>query len=404
MRTRIELLLFASAFCAGQSGGWRVEDLEKMALEGNPSIRQADAMARAAAGRERQAGLYPNPVLGIDADEIATGPVMRGGEWGGFFEQRIVTAGKLGLSRGVAGKEREAVEQLARAQRQRIRNAARNLFYQALGDQRRIEVRTELARLAFETAKISGELANIGQADQPDQLSAEIEARRAELSVTMAVNARERTWRQIAALVNRPSLPAQELIGELEKPPAIDVAKVLERIYAESPELRRTEIAVSKSELSFRRAKRETLPDILMRGGVRYNRELLEMGRPVGKEGFFDIGVEIPLFNRNQGNVAAARAEAESAKLDVERARLSVRARLAEANREYLDAMAMAEKYEMYRENFRRMAVAYPRALMARQSLAQLRDEYVSALVAAWQRAVEMEGLLLDGYGHGTMP
>ena len=46
---------------------------------------------------------------------------------------------------------------------------------------------------------------------------------------------------------------------------------------------------------------------------MRYNRELLESGpsglRPVGREGFFDIGVQIPLFNRNQGAVAAARAD-----------------------------------------------------------------------------------------------
>jgi len=34
-------------------------------------------------------------------------------------------------------------------------------------------------------------------------------------------------------------------------------------------------------------------------------------------------------------------------------------------------------------------------ALTAQRNLAQLRDGYVDSLVAAWMRAVEMEGLLL---------
>ena len=51
---------------------------------------------------------------------------------------------------------RAAAEQMSAAQKQRIRNAARMLFYQALGDQRRIVVRTELKRLADEAVQIAG--------------------------------------------------------------------------------------------------------------------------------------------------------------------------------------------------------------------------------------------------------
>lgn len=396
----IQLLLIAASL--------GVEDIERMALEANPTIRQAEAAVQAARGREKQAGLYPNPVLGMNGDEIAGGPVIRGGELGGFFEQRIVTAGKLGSSRGVAAKERAAAEQMSAAQKQRIRNAARMLFYQALGDQRRVEVRTELKRLADEAVKIAGEMINTGLGDQPDKLSAEIEAQRADLSLVMARNAQERTWRQIGALVNNPGLRTTELAGDLETLPRLDVSVVLDRIYAESPEVKHAEIEAARAELAVARARKEPVPDIVVRGGVRYNRELLEQNmRPVGKEGFFDIGIEIPLFNRNQGNIAAARADASRAKLDIDRTKLALRARLAEANREYQDAVAAAAKYKyemipraekafaMYRENHRRMAAAYPMALNAQRNLAQLRDGYVDSLVAVWMRAVEMEGYLL---------
>lgn len=409
---RIALLLLIAAAAFAQS--LRLADLERMALEKNPTLAQANAAVTAAAGRARQAGLYPNPILGATGDEIAGGPIIRGGELGGFFEQRIVTAGKLGLSRRVAEQEQRETEAAAAAQKQRVLNEVRLLFYQALGEQRLLEVRGQLAKLAAEAVRVSRELANVGQADKPDLLSAEIEAQRLELGLVTARNARERTWRQLAAAVNNPMLKAQPLEGNLEDPPKLDFEQALGKVYAESPDLRAAAAEVSRAEFAVRRARVERIPDVVVRGGVRYNRELLEIGpvgerRPVGREGFFDIGIELPLFNRNQGAVAAARAELERAQLEPERARLALRARLAEAYREYRDGAAAAERYrdqmipkakqayEMYLGAFRRMAAAYPQALIAQRNLFQLQEEYVSALVSVWQRSVEIEGLLLDG-------
>ena len=83
-----------------------LQDLEKMALAGNPSLAQAEAGSHAALGRARQAGLYPNPILGATGDHNT--PVFNGGSLGGFAEQRIVMGGKLGLSRHAADQDAAA--------------------------------------------------------------------------------------------------------------------------------------------------------------------------------------------------------------------------------------------------------------------------------------------------------
>ncbi len=392
--------------------GLRLEDLERMAVERNPVLRQAEANNRAAAGRARQAGLYPNPTLAAVGEEISAGPIIRGGEFGGGFSQRIVTAGKLSLSRRVAQQDLNEVKAEADAQRYRVLSAVRSLFYQALGDQRLIEVRTELSKLARRAVDISRELANIGQADRPDLLAAEIEADRIELELISAANARQRTWRQLASVVNAPSLTPVPLAGDLDSLPKLELDQALEKIYGESPELRAAHVGITRAELALRRAEVEKFPDLMVSGGVRYNRELLEQTtggspRPVGREGFFDIGIQIPLFNRNQGNVAAARAEVERSRLDVDRTKLALRARLAVAYKEYQDAVAAAERYrtkmipkaqqayELYLNSFRQMAAAYPQALVAQRNLFQLQDGYVTALVNGWQRSIEIQGLLL---------
>ncbi len=395
--------------------GLRLEDLERMALANNPTLKQATAEIAAAVGRAKQAGLYPNPILSAVGEEISGGPIIRGGETGGGFQQRIVMGGKLGLSRQVANQDRLAAEQMALAQRQRVLNAIGELYYQALGDQRLVQVRGQLAGLAREVVRISGEMGNVGQSDKPDQLFADIEAERLELGLVKARNALEQTWRQLTAVVNDPSLRPTLLEGDLDNVPKLDAEQALERIYAESPELRTAQVNTTRSEIALKRARREPIPDLLVSGGVRYNRELLEvqtggvLRRPVGPEGFFDIGIQIPIFNRNQGAVAAAKAESDRARHEVDRTKLALKSRLAPVYREYKDAMATAERfrsrmipkaqqaYDLYLNSFRGMAAAYPQVLISQRNLFQLQEDYVMALVEARRRAVEIQGMLLTG-------
>jgi outer membrane protein, heavy metal efflux system len=379
-----------------------------MALEGNPTLAQAAANVRAARGRTTQAGLYPNPVIGVTGDEISPGPIIRGGEIGFVVEQRILTAGKRGLSRRVAEQEQSQAEALATAQKYRVLSTVRTLFYEALGAERLVQVRTELAGTTRQAVGTSKELLNVGAADQPDFLEAEIEAQRAEVALFRAKTTQQQVWRELAAVVGNASLQPAPLEGNLEEVPKLELESALAKIFSESPEIRTSQVTVAREELALRRARAEPVPDIVARGGMRYNRELLELGaKPVGWEGFFDVTISIPLFNRNQGNVAAARAELERAQLETERVKLALRARLARVYKRYVDALDHSESYrndmlprarrayELYLGSFRQMAAAYPQVLIAQRNLAQVQEDYTAALVDVWRSAVEIQGLLL---------
>ena len=389
-----------------------LEDLERMALAANPTIGQAKALVDAAAGRAQQAGMWPNPSFGANGEHVSK--VTGGGALGGFVEQRFITAGKLGLNRKVAQQEQAVYVESQNAQKQRLLNSVRTLYYQALGDQLLIQVRSDLANLASRAVAVSKEMANVGQADRPDLLAAETEAEQIELQLIGAQNARDRTWRQLAAVVNNPSLRPVVLEGNLEDFPKLEADTALELIYRDSPELRAAEVAVKQSEFSITRAEREKIPDIFIRGGLRNNREFGEVGpngptQRRGLEGIFDVSVQIPIFNRNQGGVKAAKAEAEHARFEVQRMKLALKARLAAEYKDYRDSSIAVERYrtrilpkarqayDLYLANFRQMAGAYPQALIAQRNLFQFQDSYVAALVNTWQRAVEIQGLLLSG-------
>ena len=390
----------------------RLEDLEQMALQHNPTLAQAAARIRAARGRKIQAGLYPNPSVGYTADEVSTGPVIRGGEHGFFLEQEIVTGGKLRLSRSVFAREETQAEAEAEMQKYRVLNTVRLFYYQALGAQRLVELRSKLAGLVRQAVDISRQLYNVGQADQPDVLEAEVEMQRAELALIAARNNRERIWRQLAAVVGVPSLRSAPLAGTLdESVPELELDSILESLLRESPEIKIAQAGVARAEQALKRTRVEWIPNISVRGGLRNNRELLELGgKPVGLEGFVDVGVRIPIFDRNQGNVEAARGELERARHEVQRVKLGLRARLAAAYRDYQDSLALVRKYrdemlpraqrayDLYLNSYQQMAAAYPQVLIAQRTLFQLHADYVHALVNLRQTVVQIRGLLLvDG-------
>jgi len=101
-----------------------LEQVEKMASETNPTLRQAEAEIRAAKARQQQVGLYPNPSVGYTGDEIRGGSVG-GGKQGFFVQQTIVTAGKLGRSREVSGAESKLAEIEAQEQQTRVTTAVK---------------------------------------------------------------------------------------------------------------------------------------------------------------------------------------------------------------------------------------------------------------------------------------
>src|SRR5262245_55290379 len=246
-------------------------ELERMALEGNPTLAQATADIKAAEGKKLQAGIYPNPVVGATGDENTPGPIIRGGEFGFFVEQRLVTAGKLSKSRQVAEQERLQAETIAQAQRQRVLNSVRVFYYEALGAERRVQVQTQLAELSRRAVQVSRELLNVGAADQPDLLESEIEADRADVNLALAKTAQTRVWRELAALVASPSLQPTLLDGNLEAVPQLELEPAINKLLGESPEIRNSEVAVAREEAALHRARAEKIPDIVARGGLRKN-------------------------------------------------------------------------------------------------------------------------------------
>jgi len=390
--------------------GLTLAELEQMALSSNPTLAQAAAEIRAATGRKLQSGLYPNPTVGYQGEQIRGG-IQGGGEQGFFVIQDIVLGGKLGLNRRVLEQEKKQAEAEGEEQRLRVINGVRMFYYQALAAQEMLDLRHKLSKLAEDAVQTSHQLANVGQADQPDVLQAEVEGEQAELAVVAAEQSQLRAWRALAATVGKPEMPLTHLAGNLEELPEDNPDQWLQTIVQESPAVKIAQLGVLKAEASLARAKREPVPDLQLRAGLQQNRELdATTNRPIGLQGFAEVGVQIPIFNRNQGNVQASRADVERAQREVQRVQLVLRERAAALLQNYATSRSTVEKYrnhmiprarkayELYLKSYGGMAAAYPQVLISQRTLFQLQTDYIAALESLWGNSIALKGFLLtDG-------
>jgi outer membrane protein, heavy metal efflux system len=387
------------------------------ARQHNPTLRQAEAGIRAARARTQQAALYPNPTVGYSGDEVRGGE-SHGGKQGFFVEQTVVTGGKLSRARDVFAKEAQLAEIEAEEQKIRVETAVRIVFFRVLSTQELADARADLVRIADETSETERHLQNTGQADETEVLAAELETRRMKLSARTMENTLREEWRVLASVLGQPDLPLQTVSGDLERGwPELDEHQV-ETVATQSPANRIAFAATERAQAELARARSEKIPDILARAGLDYNHEPLD--NPLLTTGWqwnAQLAVELPIFNRNQGNIASARANIDRAESEKQRVSLTLRERASSVFDEYANARLTAEEYRdnilplakksytMMFERYGEMLASYPRVLETKRKLFELHSEYIASLETVWTTGLSLQGFLLtDGLEAPTQP
>jgi outer membrane protein, heavy metal efflux system len=388
----------------------KLEAFLTMADRNNPTLRQAAALIRRSEAEARQAALYPNPTVGYEGDQIRGGS-YGGGEQGGFVAQTIVLGGKLGLRRNIYEQQKQSGTIAAQAQLLRVHNDVTQMFYSALSAQHTVEVRGRLTALAQEAVQTAHRLANVGQADAPDLLQAEVEAEQAEIDYTLAQRMFIQKFKSLAALTGNPTAEIAPLDAAFDAPPEIDPSHLVDTTVQQSPSVKQAQQQVVIAEARLKDAKREVVPDLQLRAGEQANLEQLPEapGKKTGAQSFASAGIELPLWNRNQGNTRAAEAELEQARQEVTRTQLSLRQQAEVLAQNYLSAKLEAERYrtdllprarqayQLYLEKYQSMAQAYPQVIVSQRTLFELEVHYIDSLDRSWQNAIALENFTLQG-------
>lgn len=380
-----------------------LESVEQLALQSNPTLVQAGAQISISRGKALQAGLRPNPQLGYVADQI--GAEGTPGELQGMFvEQELVTGGKLRLSREKYAQEARQAEIQLLAQRYRVLYSVRVAFYDALLWQERLRLRRELKKNAGDAATTLDELLNVGQANKADALQAKIEKRRSESDLEIAERRARGSFEALSAVVGAPDLAHTELQGsfKVDYAAAFSREELLGNLLACSPEIRFARAEVVRDQIALERERREPIPNVTLRAETGYNFEVNDTVSGV------EVGLNIPVFDRNQGTILQARSELTRAQAEVQRVELVLRKRFAEVFTEYESSMISAktyheellpqanEVYRLYMESFQQRRAAWPQVLDAQRDYYKLFDDYLNIVSEAKRAEASLDYYLLD--------
>jgi cobalt-zinc-cadmium efflux system outer membrane protein len=382
------------------TGGMTLEEVLDIALQNNPTIRQAAAALEGAEGTWVQVGLYPNPGIAYLGNQI--GDRGTAGQQGAYFEQEFVRGGKLGLNREVANREIMIARQNFEAQRQRVINDVRIQFYNALVAQRQLEISHDLQVIGQRGLEVADKLFQAQQVGKVDVLQARIEASNAAIRITNAQNRLASSWRQLAAVSAVPGMQPEKLAGDLDADmPQFVWEESIGRILNESPELGATRTNVERAVEALRRARVEPVPNLTVQAGPQYD---IGANHAITN---VSVYLPVPVFNYNQGNIRKAEADVRAARSAVARHELVLTAQLAAAYERYGNARYQVSQYHDEivpdaREALKLVGDAYRQGQTSFLVLLNAQRTYFVTVQAGldaqrelWETAISIDGLLL---------
>ncbi|WP_010585111.1 TolC family protein [Schlesneria paludicola] len=362
----------------------------------NPILARAAADVEAARGRAYQAGLYPNPVAQGGATQLA------GNESQYYFglSQEIVTKHKLQLNQSAATREVYQAELHFVQTRFALLTAVRQTFFLALASQRRVDVLTKLLDITRNSATAAERMRAAGETSKADTLLFEIELEKAEVALENAQAQLAAARRQLAAVIGVREMNIGRIVGNLRISLDEAMAQILIDGYVPyNAQVQVAEQEVERSRILLQRAQVEPFPNITVYGG--YQNQLLG----VRDMGLLNASIPIPVWNRNQGNIAAAHAHIHRATADVGQVQNQIARMMAEGIGRYKVADQQARRFEekivpkaregvtIIQEAFANGQFDSFRLLQSQRGLVESNLGYIAALESRWMAAAELAGI-----------
>ncbi len=309
-----------------------------LALTRSPVVSIGQQRVEAAKGRQVQAGLYPNTRVGYHANEI--GMYGSDGAHGVFLQQRFITGGKRELDVQIAEQAVFSEQFFLEASKLRVLTDVDNAFGNLLIAQQKVDVLSTLVNVNRTTFDATKRLVEAGQSGKHVEWQASIELSQAEVARDQAIQEHQYAWRDLMFVCGQPNIKLVRVSGDVAKVVnGGSFQAVVESIINKSPQVAMAQQRIQQATLNVRRQKLETVPNIDAMVSLR-NHSLT--GDNITN---IQVGIPVPLFDKNQGNIRAAEAEEAMRRAELRRLKLSLRQRAASVYRDFETARIAESRY-----------------------------------------------------------
>jgi len=397
MQRIIAAAILAAALCAqtAQAQGGPVGPGEPLTLAralelagaSAPTAEAAAAGIRAAEAQRRVAGLRPNPIIGLEAENVAgTGPYsgVESAEATASLSLPIELGGKRSARIGIADAEARRAALAARIADADLTQRVTLAFNELSAAELRAAIVREQAGFAEEGLRVARVRVRAGRASPLEEQRAEV----ARLNAITASDRAERFARLARANLSR-------LIG---RDPGVVDTTWFDGVGGSGPRqtpspdgtlaLAAAGADVALTDAQVRLARSQRIGDLTVSAGARRLEATNDVAAVVG------VSIPLPLFNSGQAAVDAARAERDRAAALARTARLEAEHAIAAAENDLANAEANArnaagpalaaaqEAARIARIGYREGKFGQLDLLEAERTLAETRGAAIDALAA----------------------
>jgi outer membrane protein, heavy metal efflux system len=380
----------------------------------NPELAAFSWEVRAREASRLQAGLLPNPEFSVEVENFGGNGTRRESEAlesSLRISQLLELGGKRSKRKTLAALDTDLARRDYQSKRLDVLTGAAGSFVDVLAAQHSLALAGEKVLLARDVFSTVSDRVEAGRVSPVEMTKAGVILASARIELDRAERELEKARYRLAASWGSDEPRFEKAAGEFSKiipPPEIEP---LVQSISQNPDLARWEQEIKRNQASLNLERSLRFPDLELGGGIKRYRETEDHAFVV------ELGVPLPLFDRNQGGVRRALYQLEKTRKEHEHANIRVMNLLAQAHQNlsiaYAEALSLNDNvlrgaqnvFEATREGYTQGKFGYLDMLDAQRILFEARGRQIDALARYHKAALEVERLIgkpVDAFEEGS--
>jgi len=377
-----------------------------LALMKNPELAAFSWEVRAGEARTLQAGLPPNPEIGVEIEEFAGSQDRQGFDAATStvrLSQLIELGGKRSKRAHVAALERDLAGWDYEAKRLDVLSETTKAFIEVLSAQEKVALTAELVRLSQEVLHTVSERVKAGKVSPLEEIKSGVTHSNTKIELEKAKTVLQAARKRLAAAWGETSPAFEKVDGSLDTLAPIPSAEQMNALVDQNPDVARWVKEMEQRGAAVELEKAKSIPDVTISGGVQRFNDTGDNALVVG------LSIPIPLFDRNQGSIREAQYKLAKAREESRAAAQKAGTALAEAYQALAFSHAEATSlkndilpaaqtaFDASEEGYREGKFGFLEFLDTQRTLFEARGKYIESLAAYHKAVADVERLTGEG-------
>jgi outer membrane protein, heavy metal efflux system len=368
------------------------------ALSHNPELQASSYELKAADARITQAGLRPNPEASLEIDGLAARGIAASADERQAtlsLSQVLELGDKRGRRVAVANSDRDVASVEQQARQLDVLAEVTRRFIDEVEAQERVTLARETSSLTERSAQAIAARVAAARTPQAELSRAQIAVTRAQADERQAQSVLRGTKRSLAAMWGVTDPRFDTARADLLTLEPLDSFEALQDRMARNPELIRFASEDRLRDAEIRLAQSQARPNLTVGVGIRRFQATGDIGLTAG------FSMALPLFDRNQGAIAAARVRRQQTQAQEQATRIRLQAQLFALYQQLLSSRDLlstlqGEALPQARAALDQTQVGYDRGRFSYLELGVAQQELVSLRAAVIDTAADYHRLIAE--------